>query len=168
MLNYLYTHSRYCKWTVCPSPSLVSFVWDEAGCKANSEPVKFTINKRLDFCQIWLGEYKRPVRLSYVLIDSWTDKWVDKPCIVMITLVTMQWDIRKHVRRHFPTKLCKLVATWQNFATLGINYIQGYNLTKYWPYKIYLKIMIWFTLLYFLKPRLCKKPKTDAGNPKNI
>ena len=34
-----------------------------AGCKANSESVKFT-NKRLDFCQIWLGEHKGPVRLS--------------------------------------------------------------------------------------------------------
>ena len=41
-----------------------------AGCKANSESVKFT-NKRLDFCQIWLGEHKGPVRLSFILIDSW-------------------------------------------------------------------------------------------------
>ena len=40
-----------------------------AGCKANSESVKFT-NKRLDFCQIWLGEHNGPVRLSYILIDS--------------------------------------------------------------------------------------------------
>ena len=32
--------------------------------------VKFT-NKILDFCQIWLGEHKGPVRLSYIMIDSW-------------------------------------------------------------------------------------------------
>ena len=41
-----------------------------AGCKANSESVKFT-NKRLDFCQIWLGEYKGPVHLSFIILDSW-------------------------------------------------------------------------------------------------
>ena len=41
-----------------------------AAYKANSESVKFT-NKRLDFCQIWLGEHKGPVRLSFIIIDSW-------------------------------------------------------------------------------------------------
>ena len=44
-----------------------------AGCKANSESVKFT-NKRLDFCQIWLGEHKGPVRLSFIIIDSCIDQ----------------------------------------------------------------------------------------------
>ena len=41
-----------------------------AGCKANSESVKYT-NKRLDFCQIWLGEHKGPVRSFFIILDSW-------------------------------------------------------------------------------------------------
>ena len=41
-----------------------------AGYKANSASVKFT-NKKLDFCQIWLGDHKGPVRLSFIIIDSW-------------------------------------------------------------------------------------------------
>ena len=45
-----------------------------AACKANSESVKFT-NKILDFCQIWLGEYKGPVRLFFIIISSWV-----RPC----------------------------------------------------------------------------------------
>ena len=39
----------------------------------NKAKVKFT-NKWLDFCQIWLGEHKGPVQISYVIIDAWHKK----------------------------------------------------------------------------------------------
>ena len=62
-----------------------------AGCNANSESVKFT-NKRLDFCQIWLGEYKGPVHLSFIIIDSWFCSYAH--ILYLAVYVTMYVDCR--------------------------------------------------------------------------